>query len=1134
MSLLNGIGNKIIFYILICTIVFIPLSGALGGEDVTDEGDKVRENIIHEDLQEDLARSDEPVEALVILEEKADTAGVARSMKKYVRPFVSDKQAKSLARRAVIDTLKDTAEKAQAPLLEYLEEEKGKGNVREINDFFIVNALYLKAEPTIIKELAQKPAVEKIEPNRTFEIQEGEKAGSAVSNSDVQSNDNVEWGVEQINAHQVWDEFDTEGEGVVVGVLDTGVNWEHEALQEKYRGYCPDGEHEHTYSWYDAVNYENEPVDVFNDHGTHVTGIALGADPDEENQIGVAPGAQWIAANAFQSDGDAYVSDLLEAGEYLLEPGGDAEKAPDIINCSWGGGTVNGDHEWFRDMVQSWRDAGIMPVVAAGNTDGGADPGSILIPAIYPESVAVGATDKDDQRADFSNRGPTEYYHELKPNISAPGVGIRSATSGTSGYGTKNGTSMATPHIAGAVALMLSFDPGLSVDELEEALYATASSQTDSDYGHYPNYGYGYGIVNAYDAVDLLKKGHKVHKLNLFSTEGGGIKKEVEKDGEEAYLDIYEYYELYVFDEITVKAEPNDPYRFVEWTDGEGNLISKEKEYTFDVEEDVVLVANFKDEFEVKLSAEPEEGGQVKGEGFYEPGEEVSVKAISEDGYTFVHWTEDDEVVSEEKEYVFEIEEDRELVGNFKKEYEVSLSAAPEDGGRVEGAGIYTSGEQAEVKATSEFAYAFINWTEDDEVVSEANEYAFEVVEDRELVANFEKITVDSIDLNKEELELMVGEERFLQAEITPDDAPNQDIKWESTDEDVAEVNDYGSLGKVNALEDGETQIRATVIDTIGGEEYTAECIIKVTGEIDDYLEVKDTDPAGGEDSVKVNKVIRAYFNVPIRESEDFEDITLTVKGEDEEIAIERNIEKGRNLMLKIAEDDMRFAYNTDYEVYIPQGAVECKKYGSKIEEDYSFEFTTAEEEVLVDKVSLKRKFYQVGSPQVAATMVPQIEPDEATDYGLNWTNGESGEVKPTGEGNYLVTSDTGNDIGEIELLYREDTSWGVFRALSPGTANVAVLAEGGDVKDEGVIDVFFGYGIVTSRGPQEDLEPKAKDAVKILQYIVGLAEFDRVQKQAANVTGSANNEVKVGDAISVLRKVVGLIDEFPVENEED
>ena len=189
-----------------------------------------------------------------------------------------------------------------------------------------------------------------------------------------------------------------DGAGTVIASIDTGVQWNHPALKTKYRGYNPANPDvpNNEYNWFDAVSGQAAPYDDLG-HGTHTIGTMVGSEPNGANQIGVAPGATFISVKAFSEDGGSDI-DLLEAGEWVIAPKDAAgnphpEKAPDVVNNSWGGGA--GLDEWYRPMVQAWKAAEIFPEFSAGNTTlsnpGGA--GSVANPANYPEAFATGATD---------------------------------------------------------------------------------------------------------------------------------------------------------------------------------------------------------------------------------------------------------------------------------------------------------------------------------------------------------------------------------------------------------------------------------------------------------------------------------------------------------------------------------------------------------------------------------------------------------------------------------------------------------------------------------------------------------------------------------------------------------------------
>lgn len=291
--------------------------------------------------------------------------------------------------------------------------------------------------------------------------------------------------------------------------MDTGVEWIHPALMEKWRGYDPVTEEaDPAGNWFDAVYGTEFPEDPHG-HGTHVMGTTVGQEADGSNKIGVAPGARWIAVRILDESGFGSDLDILSGAQWILAPEGNADLAPDIVNNSWGGGP--GIDDWFRDAVVNWRAAGIFPVVAAGNQRPGEPPpgpGSISVPGNYPESFAVAATDSSDSLAGFSLLGPSPYDPGLiKPEISAPGVDIRSAVPGGGYEGGWNGTSMAAPAVTGTAALLLSADQSLTVDDLAVLLTGTTVTLTDEKFPASPNFGYGYGLVDAFEAVAAVAEG---------------------------------------------------------------------------------------------------------------------------------------------------------------------------------------------------------------------------------------------------------------------------------------------------------------------------------------------------------------------------------------------------------------------------------------------------------------------------------------------------------------------------------------------------------------------------------------------------------------------------------------------------
>ena len=296
-----------------------------------------------------------------------------------------------------------------------------------------------------------------------------------------------------MHAPDVWGEYGVRGAGVVVGVMDSGADGDHPALAGSWRG--RDGDV--ATSWFAATGEPYPTPDDGNGHGTHVTGSIVGAPPGEV--IGVAPGAQWIAAKIFRDSGSTTDSIIHSAFEWMLAPGGEPAAAPDVVNNSWGS-TDTYRTEFLTD-VEAWRAAGIVPVFAAGNSGPGAE--TIGSPASFPESIAVGNVDINDVINPTSSRGPVTWDGDryLKPQISAPGTDVYSAWPEQlgGGYETLSGTSMASPHVTGVTALLLAADPSLTIDEIEDLLRGTA--RTAQHMGTLPNDNYGEGIVDAFAAV---------------------------------------------------------------------------------------------------------------------------------------------------------------------------------------------------------------------------------------------------------------------------------------------------------------------------------------------------------------------------------------------------------------------------------------------------------------------------------------------------------------------------------------------------------------------------------------------------------------------------------------------------------
>ncbi|MEW5985110.1 MAG: S8 family serine peptidase [Chloroflexota bacterium] len=433
----------------------------------------------------------------------------------------------------VYRTLRETAERTQAGLRAYLD-----ANGVAYRPFYVANLIYVKAAgEDVLLEIASRPEVREVILNRTYQainpIIDEAAAGQTEATPTT-----TEWNVSFINADDVWTQYGVTGYGAVVGDLDTGVDWDHPALINAYRGWNG-ASADHNYNWWDATTggANDVPYDDHS-HGTHTTGTAVGYDPGIDLHIGVAPDAEWIACKNMNSGGSGIDAWFLECFEFALAPwdlngqNPDPARAPDVLNNSWGyfGGGVT----TFYTVIQNLRDAGVMTEVSAGNEGSGCS--SLRSPADYDNVFTTGATaNRSETLVYFSSRGPSSLFPDIKPDIVAPGEGINSSLPG-GGYSgeTWSGTSMAGPHVVGAVALIVSANPGLrgDVDYIEQLIRDTAyqgmPNPTDPDscggtqYNVVPNHIYGWGRLDVLAAVSLVaSSGHLEGFVRDQSTSNG-------------------------------------------------------------------------------------------------------------------------------------------------------------------------------------------------------------------------------------------------------------------------------------------------------------------------------------------------------------------------------------------------------------------------------------------------------------------------------------------------------------------------------------------------------------------------------------------------------------------------------------
>ncbi|HEV8232239.1 MAG TPA: S8 family serine peptidase, partial [Thermoanaerobaculia bacterium] len=421
----------------------------------------------------------------------------------------------------VYTTLKEHAERTQAGLRKLLDAQGAS-----YRSYWAANLLIATADRRLVELLAARGDVARVDSNRPARWIEDPVVAPLRVGSD--SPDVAEWGVQNVNAPTVWAMGFT-GQGMVIAGQDTGIRWTHLALKNHYRGWNGTTA-DHNYNWHDAIHSGGGscgansliPCDD-NGHGTHTIGTTSG-DDGAANQIGVAPGAKWIGCRNMDQ-GNGTPATYTECFQFLIAPTDSNGQNPDpalrphVVNNSWAclaseGCTTRAELE---TIVNNTEAAGIFVAASAGNSGPGCSTVSDPL-AIYGAAFSTGAIDINNTLAGFSSRGPSTFYtpNLLKPEISAPGVNVRSSyVTGDTAYNSFSGTSMASPHVAGVVALLWSARPQLVRDIVatKTVLENTANpgvtvnpAQTcgGTPSTTIPNNSFGYGRVDVLAAVNAV------------------------------------------------------------------------------------------------------------------------------------------------------------------------------------------------------------------------------------------------------------------------------------------------------------------------------------------------------------------------------------------------------------------------------------------------------------------------------------------------------------------------------------------------------------------------------------------------------------------------------------------------------
>jgi subtilisin family serine protease len=426
----------------------------------------------------------------IILRARADLSGA---------PSIKDWTARGWF---VVNRLQAVADSAQKELRTLLRQRKAT-----FKPFWIVNTIRVRSGAATLRALAARHEVERIVPDWSARLPKVSRSADVAA---------VEWNIQRIRAPEVWSMYNDRGEGITVANIDTGVQWNHPALFNQYRGFhmspfrplFPSND----YNWYDpsrVCSANGRTVCDNNGHGTAVMGVIVG-DDGGNNQIGVAPRAHWITAKGCESN-SCSSSALLMSGQWMLAPRDLNDQnprpslRPHVINSSWGG--AQGD-PWYQPTVQAWVASGIFPVFPVGA--GGPGCATVSSPADYPESYGVSAFDMNNNIASFASRGPSSFGGIIKPNVTAPGVTIRTSWN-NGGYMTLSGTSFSTPHVAGTVALVWAGAPPFSrdINGTRSVIDQTAIDVSNLTCGGTPgnNNVWGEGRLDAFAAVTAARGG---------------------------------------------------------------------------------------------------------------------------------------------------------------------------------------------------------------------------------------------------------------------------------------------------------------------------------------------------------------------------------------------------------------------------------------------------------------------------------------------------------------------------------------------------------------------------------------------------------------------------------------------------
>jgi serine protease AprX len=441
------------------------------------------EDVIDADLRVVLDAAD-PAERIPVIAHFADRvpAGLFRHGERASR------------RRAMIEAFKDKAERTQAPHRRTLE----RWGVEDSVQLWLINAIAFEAPAAKVRAAGHWQGVERISHDRPIPGP-GARVDATEARRSPQAQVAIlatpEWNIDATGAPSLWS-LGYDGTGVVVATLDSGVSPGHQDLDPRYRG--------GSNSWFDPYAEHATPTDLTG-HGTNTMGVIVGGSAGG-TAVGMAPGAQWIAAKIFDDSDVSTPSAIHQAFAWVLDPDSDSgtDDGADVVNNSWGLlDRLNECVTDFQTDFQALKAAGVAVVVSSGNS--GPLGSTSMSPANYPEATGVGAIDDLYGIAAFSGRGPSACGLGLYPELVAPGVDIWTTDRTFGGvfpdlYIAAAGTSVAAPHVAGAFALLRQAFPQATVEQLETALHDSAYDLGAAG----PDNNYGHGLIDLSAAYTLL------------------------------------------------------------------------------------------------------------------------------------------------------------------------------------------------------------------------------------------------------------------------------------------------------------------------------------------------------------------------------------------------------------------------------------------------------------------------------------------------------------------------------------------------------------------------------------------------------------------------------------------------------